>query len=140
MLQTDNLARLRSVPLFADLDDDTLERISSVAADRTFRAGSVLIEADQPGSGLYVILDGCTRVELPTRTVDCGTGEIVGELSLLTDRVDRSARVVAEIDTHCLAIARDDFHDLLEHEPRIAVALLPVLARRLIEATDAERG
>jgi CRP-like cAMP-binding protein len=33
-----------------------------------------------------------------------------------------------------LAIARDDFLDLLEREPRIAVALLRVLASRLASA------
>ena len=31
------------------------------------------------------------------------------------------------------AITRDDFRNLLEREPTIAVALLPVLASRLVE-------
>jgi hypothetical protein len=33
----------------------------------------------------------------------------------------------------CLAIGRTDFTDLLEAEPQIAVAMLPVLARRLMD-------
>lgn len=140
MTQTDHASRLRSVPLFADLDAATLDQIAAVATDTSFPEGSVLIECDQPGSGLYVILEGCARVELPSRSVECGRGDFVGELSLLTERVDRSARVVAETDVHCVAISRTDFHDLLEQEPRIAVSMLPVLARRLLLATDADRG
>ena len=42
-----------------------------------------------------------------------------------------AARVRAETDVRCLAIGREDFARLLDSEPRIAVAMLPVLARRL---------
>jgi len=41
--------------------------------------------------------------------------------------------VRAEADTRCLAIGREDFAKLLDEEPRIAVAMLPVIARRLAD-------
>ena len=59
-----------------------------------------------------------------------GPGEFVGELSLLAD-TDRLARVRAVTPVRGLAIARTAFFELLEEEPRIALAMLPVLARRL---------
>jgi CRP-like cAMP-binding protein len=43
----------------------------------------------------------------------------------------RAARVRAETDLRCVAIGREDFAALLDEEPSIAVAMLPVLARRL---------
>ena len=39
----------------------------------------------------------------------------------------------AETDVRGFAISRHDFDELLETDPRIAVALLRALARRLIE-------
>jgi CRP-like cAMP-binding protein len=64
-----------------------------------------------------------------------GPGEFVGELALLTD-MPRLARVRAATPVRALAINRSAFAALLEEEPRIAVVMLPVLARRLA-ATDA---
>jgi CRP-like cAMP-binding protein len=42
--------------------------------------------------------------------------------------------VQATTQVRCLALGRSDFARLLEEEPRIAVAMLPVLARRLADA------
>jgi CRP-like cAMP-binding protein len=94
-------------------------------------AGSVLIEIGQPGSGLFVIEAGTVEVELPGgQAVTVGPGEFVGELALLTDDPHR-ARVRATSSVRCLAIARRDFASLLSDHPGVAVAMLPVLARRL---------
>jgi CRP-like cAMP-binding protein len=52
---------------------------------------------------------------------------------LLPDGV-RTARVRAESPIRCLAISRRDFDRILQEDPQIAVAMLPVLARRLADA------
>jgi CRP-like cAMP-binding protein len=73
-------------------------------------------------------------VDLPGgRTLKRGRGEFFGELALLGGG-PRTARVRAATEVRCLAIGRRDFAQLLESEPRIAVAMLPVLARRLADA------
>jgi CRP-like cAMP-binding protein len=92
----------------------------------------VLIERGQPGSGMFVILQGTVGVELRERTVELGPGEFIGELSLLTDHAQRSARVRATTDVSCLAIGRADFAGLIEQHPQIAVPMLSGLARRLL--------
>ena len=43
-------------------------------------------------------------------------------------------------DARCLAIGREDFAALLDQEPRIALAMLPVLARRLVAAMQYTAG
>ena len=124
--------RLRSVPLFARLDDEALALVASVAREFEAPAGRVLTEPKQTGSGMFVIDDGEARAEMrggATRTL--GGGDCFGELALLVRDGGRTARVSAVTDVRCLAIARDDFYHLLEREPRIALSLLEVLAERL---------
>jgi len=53
---------------------------------------------------------------------------------LLVPGLVRTARVRATTPVKCLAISRIDFAKLLEAEPQIAVAMLPVLAQRLADA------
>jgi CRP-like cAMP-binding protein len=124
--------RLRAVPLFATLDDDALALVASVARDFEAPAGRVLAEPKQSGAGMFVLEEGEAQAEMrggATRALR--TGDCFGELALLVADGTRTARVSARTDVRCLAIARDDFHHLLEREPRIALALLEVLAERL---------
>jgi CRP-like cAMP-binding protein len=123
--------RLRSLPLFAGLSEASLARVREVATVFEAPAGSVLVEVGQPGSGLFILEEGSVVVELPGGgEVELGPGEFVGDMALLTDDL-HSARVRTRAGVRCLAISRRDFAGLLDEEPRIAVAMLPVLARRL---------
>jgi CRP-like cAMP-binding protein len=128
----ERMERLRSIELFSALDDESLGLVASLAAEVDARAGSVLTQPSQPGAGMFVIESGSATVELRGgKTRELGPGDCFGELALLTPAGERTARVRAEGDLRCFAIPREDFQDLLEREPRIAVALLPVLASRL---------
>jgi len=125
--------RLRSCPLLVGLDDSALELVADLATEFDVPAGHVLAEHGQPGSGMFVITEGTVAVELPAGPVALGPGEFVGELALLAD-VDRVARVRASTPVSGLAIGRKEFSQLLEREPRVALAMLPVLAHRLAAA------
>ncbi len=130
MSETD-VARLRAIPLFADAEDEHLARIASVATTFDVGAGYVLAERGQPGAGMFVILEGTVEVDVPNSSpVTLGPGEFFGEMSLLAD-APRIARVRATTPVRGLAIERRAFLDLLREEPRIALAMLPVLAGRL---------
>ena len=124
--------RLRAIPLFAELDDDALLALADIAAEVEIPASQVMIRPYDPGLGMFVVEDGTVVVELDHgREVELGPGEFFGELALLIPEGVRAARVRAQTDVRCLAIGRDDFAGLLDTEPSIAVAMLPVLARRL---------
>jgi CRP-like cAMP-binding protein len=127
----ERLERLRRVPIFAGLEDEVLERILASSAELECPAGQVLARAEDPGAGMFAIEEGSVVVEAPRRTIELGPGEFFGELSLLVPESTRVARVRAKTPVRCLAINRLDFEQLLEEEPRIALAMLPVLARRL---------
>ena len=125
--------RLREIPLFSELSESALASLAAIATELEVPAGQTLIRAYDAGLGMFVIEDGKVVVEARDREIELGPGEFFGELALLVPEGIRVARVRAETDVRCLAIRRDDFAALLDEEPRIAVAMLPVLARRLAD-------
>jgi CRP/FNR family cyclic AMP-dependent transcriptional regulator len=135
-VSSERITQLRSVPLFAELDDAALAEVAACASEVDFREGMLLMERGQPGSGLFVILDGVAKVELRNNMVPVGPGQVVGELGLLTDSGERSARVSAASDMRCLAISRADFARLLDEQPRLAVPMLRAVAERLRRMVD----
>jgi CRP-like cAMP-binding protein len=126
-----DIEKLRRIPLFADLQDRTLERIAELSTEFEEPAGWVLVEVGQPGSGMFVLEEGTVEVQTPDgRSWELGAGEFFGELALLTDD-PRKARIRATTPVRCLAISRSDFQELLKEEPEIALAMLPRLAGRV---------
>ena len=126
--------KLRRVPLFASLSDESLEALAGRVTEFEAPAGHVLIQPGQPGSGLFLLDEGTVVVERAHGDVERGAGEFVGELALIADDGLRTVRVRCQTAVRGLAIGRAVFSELLNSEPRIAVAMLPVLARRLAEA------
>jgi CRP-like cAMP-binding protein len=125
---------LRRVPLFAELSRRSLERIGRAATEVEVPAGRVLIESKAKGSGLFVIQEGSVVVELRgRRRRELGPGEVVGELALLRRSGARTARVQAKTPVRCLAIDRQTFRELLIAEPKLALALLEVIADRVAD-------
>jgi voltage-gated potassium channel len=130
-MSDDRIARLRQVPVLAGVGDDVLRRIVAASSELECPAGQVLISADDPGAGMFVLEEGTVVVEAPGRTIELGPGEFFGELSLLVPEATRAARVRAKTPVRCVAINRVAFEQLLDDEPRVARAMLPVLAERL---------
>lgn len=129
--------QLRAIPLFAELETGSLERIAALATELELPAGHVLIERNQPAAGMYVIQDGAVVVELRDRQIECGVGECLGELSLIVEDAARSARVRTVAPVRLLALARRDLEALLEAEPGLALGLLRTVARRLLARDSA---
>ena len=128
---------LRTIPMFAGLDDVALWHVSQLATEVQLPAGHVLVQPGEEGAGLFVVLDGTANVELPGGAAfACGSGEFIGEMSLLVDGLVHTGRVRAATPVRCLAIGRDDFVRLLDTYPQMAVSMLRVLARRLADTDD----
>jgi CRP-like cAMP-binding protein len=125
---------LRAIPLLAEASDDALRRIAETAGEMTCAAGQIVALEGDPGSGMFVILDGTARVEWRGGSVDLGPGTFFGELTLLAPGGTRIARVRAATEMRCLAIPRDDAIALVESEPSIALAMLREIARRFASA------
>jgi CRP-like cAMP-binding protein len=122
---------LRKVPLFEDLSESGLERLASVSAVVEVEPGQVLAVPGDPGSGMFVVLDGEVSVEVRGGFhTELGPGSFFGEVALLVPS-GRVARVRAATVARCLSIPREVALALLETESSLALKMLRELARRL---------
>ncbi|MBS1678429.1 MAG: Crp/Fnr family transcriptional regulator [Actinobacteria bacterium] len=127
---------LRSVPLFADLEEGELERFSHVAVPRSFPAGTRVFHEGDSSDACYIVSAGSfrvTREHSDGRAITLATlgpGEIFGELAML-DGDKRSASAEAITDGTLLALPANDVRALLGRNPEIALKLVAGLVRRL---------
>ena len=127
---------LKQVPLFADLADEEIRELMTVARRRVFRAGEVIFHREDPGQVLYVIKEGKVKICLispdgqeMTLTV-LGKGEYFGEFALL-DGLPRSTDAIASERVECYTLQRTDFHNSIMKNPKIAIQAMEVLSKRL---------
>ncbi|MGH7389943.1 MAG: diguanylate cyclase domain-containing protein [Candidatus Rokuibacteriota bacterium] len=133
-------ALLADMPLFRALSGEERARLVADATEHAYGPGQVIIGEGEVDDRVFVVLAGRVRIieSMPEALTEAvlgglGEGEVFGELSILTDR-PRSATALAVERTRCLALSRERFAEALESYPGLAVGLLRVLARRLIEA------
>lgn len=130
---------LRRVDLFSATSARSLGLVADAAVDCAFPAGAYIVRQGQIGTGFYLIVSGRVRVQRGSETLaHLGPGEFFGELSVL-DQAPRMAHVIAEEPTVCLALASWDLTRVLEKNPRVALAMLRSVTRRLRAATDHPR-
>jgi CRP/FNR family cyclic AMP-dependent transcriptional regulator len=127
---------LKSVTLFADLEEGELERFSHVAVPRTFPAGTRVFHEGDDSDACYIVKEGSfrvTREHSDGRAITLATlgpGEIFGELAML-DGDKRSASAEALTEGELLALPANDVRSLLARHPEISLKLVAGLVRRL---------
>ncbi len=130
---------LRNVPIFAELGDKELEKITKLGTRQKYKRGNVVVLERESGASLFAIVSGkvkVVRTDEEGREVILsmfGPGEFFGEMSLL-DGMARSASVVALTKAELFMIHRRDFLESLHEFPSIAIALLAEMAMRLRKA------
>jgi CRP/FNR family cyclic AMP-dependent transcriptional regulator len=131
------LARL---PLFQGLPPQALDEAVRHVRVRGYSRGTVIFHRDDPGSLLYVVLKGAVTISLPSSDGKdlvlsiLSPGDFFGELSLL-DEEPRSATATAlDDDTQTLILPRQDFLELVQRYPQMAIHIMSLLSRRLREA------
>lgn len=127
---------VRSVPVFADLDDETYAAVRGVMVSTSVRRGEVLFREGEPGDRFWVIAAG--KVKLGHAAPDgresllavLGPGEIVGELSVY-DPGPRTATATVLAPSTFLELEHAKFLQLLQEHPALSNQLLRSLAQRL---------
>ena len=134
----DNVEFLKHVHLFQDLDRKSLEAIANAAVEQSYTVGQDIVRQGDTGVGAFIIKKG--RVEAfqdrgghVHKLADMKEGDVFGEMALI-DEFPRTATVRAIEPTTCLGIQRWHFRGILESHPQIALALLPILTRRIRNA------
>ncbi len=125
--------QLASIWIFSKLQQEDIARMAKAVVPRTYAKGETIVNEGEQAVAFYVITSG--KVRLTKKGEELGTmgpGECFGEMALL-DGHPRSASVLALEDTDCLAMTRWDFTAELRANPAMAVAMLPVLSKRIRE-------
>lgn len=126
--------RLRATRLFAQIAPEHVDAIAERATIRELRAGEWLFREGDAGDSLFVVAAGSiellTETDGPATRSVLGTGETIGELSLLTGQ-PRSMSARGHRDSELIVIRREEFDGLLQAQPGFAVALVRVLGERL---------
>jgi CRP/FNR family transcriptional regulator, cyclic AMP receptor protein len=133
---------LRTLPLFARLDDEAWQDLAGHLTPAALSRGQVLFHEGDPGDAMYVVLGG--KVKISRTAPDgrenllavLGPGDLLGELAVF-DGTARTATASALVDTELVRLAYGDFQTYLATRPAVAVELLRVLAERLRQTNDA---
>src|SRR5437588_7983285 len=111
------LARLRSIPLFKDLAEADLERLTRGMTERPFRPGELAVREGDPGEELFFVIEGEFQVFLRQEALDferelrrLGRGDYFGEIALITGS-KRLASVRALTDGRALVLPRQHLLD-----------------------------
>ena len=130
---------LASVPLFAQISRKDLTRLGKAVVERKYKKGETIVKEGEQAVAFFVITKGKVEAiagtKRQTKLGEIGKGGVFGDMALLDGGV-RSATIRAVDDTDCLVLSRWDFVAELRTNPHIAVAMLPILSRRLREADD----
>ncbi len=110
------------------IDIKSLARIGSVVK---FDEGSVLFSQGDEGSDMFLILSGSVEVSDKNGVVaTLEVGDMFGEMSLV-DSLPRSATVTAVSQIDVLRLSRENFNDVVAHEPEIAFRVMQTLSKRI---------
>lgn len=126
----DKVALLRSVPLFAALDERSLQAIAVLARDRDAAAGEVLMREGEPGDEFIVIVEGSVHVEQAGHWVrSMLAGGFLGEVALV-EHEPRTATATCVTACRLLTLGHFEFDRLLVTFPEVRTKVLAALARR----------
>lgn len=125
---------LRKVHIFAELPEELLERLASIATNASLSRGEWLFREGEPGDGVYIVRVGHLEIvqEQPEPVVlnTLTRGAVIGELALLSGAV-RSGSARALRDSDVLKIEKLHFDELLNSTPTLALGLTRVLSVQL---------
>ncbi|MEQ9366475.1 MAG: Npt1/Npt2 family nucleotide transporter [Leptospirales bacterium] len=127
---------LRSVPLFADIHNEDLKLLNSIARVQSTRKKQIIFREFDSGDAMYIILSGGVRLlkgQENTELLKMKERDCFGEMAIL-DREPRSATVQVSEAGEVMVIEREDFQKLLSEHSRLVMALLKTMSRRLREA------
>ena len=127
---------LRSVPLFASLDDAALHQLRRQIELQDIKSNSTIFRAGDSGDSLCLIESGRVRVSVVDEEAqlvvlaELGPGEFFGEMALI-DGKPRSADATVIEDARLAVLARKDFLTFVRGNPDVAIEMISAVSHRL---------
>ncbi|MDQ3917938.1 MAG: DUF1003 domain-containing protein [Acidobacteriota bacterium] len=135
------LEAIRSVPLFASLDDETASALRALLEVEQKSAGSSLFQTGDAGDSMYLIEGGRVRIHIRDADGDDVTlaelarGDFFGEMAIL-DGKPRSASATVIEDARLAVLQRDDFLAFVRRNPEVSLRMLAAITTRLRRTDD----
>lgn len=130
------LEALRSVPLFASLDDEAARELRRLLSDKTVPRNTRLFRQGDQGNAMYLIESGRVRISIrddddeEVILAELAQGDFFGEMSIIDGR-QRSADANVIEDAQLAILSRDAFLSFVRTNPDVALEMLSALTDRL---------
>jgi CPA1 family monovalent cation:H+ antiporter len=115
--------------LFADLNEQQLERVQKLLRPLFAVPRELIVREGDQGDTCYFIASGAAEVVFPGRRIPLGTGDLFGEMALLTG-MTRQADVVAMTYCRLLVLRKVDFDRFMQDNRDIRLAIHKIAAAR----------
>jgi CRP/FNR family cyclic AMP-dependent transcriptional regulator len=127
-------ARLKKIPVFADLSDEERDHIAALAAEVSVPEGKELVREGDYSYDVLAIEEGTARVDRHGEHIaDLGSGDVFGEMGVLK-REQRNATVVATSPMLLVTLTSWDIRRLQKTAPNAVDHLRDVVAQRSDQA------
>jgi len=127
-------ARLKKIPVFADLSEDELGHIAALAAEVSVPASKELVREGDYSYDVLAIEVGTASVDRHSEHIaDLGPGDVFGEMGVL-QREQRNATVVATSPMLLVTLTSWDIRRLQKTAPKAVAHLRDVVAQRSDQA------
>jgi uncharacterized membrane protein len=130
------LESLRSVPLFASLDDDAARDLRNLLSEKAVAQNTRLFRQGDNGDAMYLIESGRVRISLrdddkqEVTLAELAQGDFFGEMSIIDGR-QRSADAQVIEDSRLAVLSREAFLSFVRKKPDVALEMLSALTDRL---------
>jgi CRP/FNR family transcriptional regulator, cyclic AMP receptor protein len=131
------LSLIAESPFLGALSNDDARRLASIASVRTFSPGEAIVrEGTTDAMTMWIVLDGEVEIRRGDHVLTTmGRGAHIGEMALFAESgAPRTAGVYAKTETRAFRVAKWDLLPFVERNPKVAMAFIRELARRLEEA------
>ena len=115
--------------LFADLNEQQLERVQKLLRPLFVAPRRLIVREGDQGDACYFIASGAAEVVFPGRRIPLGSGDLFGEMALLTG-MTRQADVVAMTYCRLLVLRKVDFDRFMQDNGDIRQVIHKIAASR----------
>jgi CRP/FNR family cyclic AMP-dependent transcriptional regulator len=135
------LEALRSVPLFASLENDAARELRSLLTVHQVADDTPLFSAGDTGNALYLIENGRVRIHVRDTSghdvtlAELAGGDFFGEMAIL-DGKPRSASATVVEPSRLAILSRDDFLTFVRRNPDVALKMLSAITNRLRQTDE----
>jgi len=126
----DKVDLLAHLPLFAALEERSMQAVAALAREVAAPAGTVLMREGEPADSFYLIVSGVVRVERAGAAVrSMSDGGFLGEIALV-EQGTRTATATCATDCRLIMLGSFEFERVMATFPEVRARIGAAIKRR----------